>query len=295
MSQFTLQNGVENMNYTEAPRDNAEVLRLLLEQDSLGAESSLWLRAFRQLTKDGKPIGQILLFTIPIGNERKMPIGLLTLTENNRLIFWPVLPRGNCAVINKPRFAPPDHITVESPSEKMHLTSYRADGRPVHVRESWRSARLQTTDLSLLFTFLVRMIVVADQDVLVCRKFPMPKNDNVRRKAEFSRCMNMVEVLYLPIPGTAPEKQYVAFSLYRTSDLMASQSLPTSLLPMSNMHGMVNDLPEKTEFPITVAQFTIRNQTFCLAAGFPPGHLNDALCFGLPRRCGNREREQRDI
>jgi len=272
------------MNYTEAPRDEAEILRLLREQDSLGAESSLWLRAFRQLTKDGKPIGQMLLFTIPIGAEKKMPVGLLTLTEKNRLIFWPVMPRGNCGVINKPRFVLPDHITVEFPSEKLHLTSYRADGRAVHVRESWRSAPIQISDLSLLFTILVRMSIVTDQDVLVCRKFPLPSNDDVRRKVEFARCTNMFEVFHIPIPRTASEEQYAALSLYRTSGIIASQRLPTSLLPMSNMRGMVSDLPENTEFPATAIQFTIRNQSFCLAAGFPPGHLNDAMCFGMPRR-----------
>jgi hypothetical protein len=206
------------MNYTEAPHDEAEILRLLREQDSLGTESSLLLRAFRQLTKDGKPIGQMLLFTIPTDREKKMPVGLLTLTEKDRLIFWPVMPRGNCGVINKPRFALPDHITVEFPSEKMHLTSYRADGRPVHVREGWRSVPIQMSDLSLLFTFLIRMSVVADQDVLVSRKFPLPKNDDVRRRSEFARCTNMLEVFHIPIPGTSPEKKicrFVAISYLR--------------------------------------------------------------------------------
>jgi len=99
--------------------------------------------------------------------------------------------------------------------------------------------------------------------------------------------MNMVQVFDLPLRGNASEKQYAAFSLYRTSDLMTSQTLPPSLLSMSNMHGMVNDWPENAEFPITVAQFTIRNQALCLAVGFPPGYLRDELGFGLPRRCGN--------
>src|SRR5262249_39048162 len=144
-----------------------------------------------------------------------------------------------CGVINKPGVALPDHITVEFPSEKLHLTSYRTDGRAVHVGEGWRSAPIQMSDLSLLFTFLIRMSVVADQDVLVCRKFPLPKNDDVRRRAEFTRCTKMLEVFHIPIPGTSPEKQYAALSLYRTSGIIPSQSLPTSLLPMSNMHGLV--------------------------------------------------------
>ena len=178
------------MNHTEAPRDDAEVLRLFREQDSLGAESSLWLRAIRQLTKDGKPIGQILVFSIPIGNEKNMPIGMLSLTERNRLVFWPVLPRRRCVVVNKPQVEIPDHITVEFPSEKLHVTSYDSDGcRIGPFRDGWRSVPLNSPDFRLLFTFLVRMSVVAEQDVLVSRKFVVPKNDNDRRTAEFARCI----------------------------------------------------------------------------------------------------------
>lgn len=142
------------MNHIEAPRDDAEIFRLMQEEDAIGAESSLWFRVFRQLIKDGKPIGQILLFTIPIGNGKNLPIGMLTLTDNNRLVFWPVLPRRTCVVINKSDMSLPDHVTVEFPSETVHLTSYDADGRRLHVREAWRSSPLEKQDFRVLFIFL---------------------------------------------------------------------------------------------------------------------------------------------
>jgi len=86
------------MNHAEVPGDDAEILRLFREDDRLGADSSLWLRPFRLLTEHGKPVGQILAFTIPVSNDKSMPVGMLTLTDRNRLVFWPVLPRRPCQV-----------------------------------------------------------------------------------------------------------------------------------------------------------------------------------------------------
>jgi hypothetical protein len=282
-----LKNGVDNMNQIEAPRDEGEILRLLREQDSLGAESSLWLRVFRQLTESGKPIGQILVFTIPIGNEKKLPVGMLTLTDNNRLVFWPVLPRGTCVVINKPRVMLPDHITVEFPSEKVHVTSYDADGRPIHVSEAWRSSPHEEQDFRLLFTFLVRLSIVVDQDIIVSRKVTMPINDKNRRTAEISRCIAKVLMINLPLPGKASENHYAGFFLYRASYETTAQTLPSTLFPSPNSDEMIKDWPHDADFPIVVSQFQLGNQRFCLAGGFPPGHLKDELCFGFPRRQRN--------
>ncbi len=275
------------MNYTEAPRDDIEALRLFREHDSVGAESSLWLRVPRQLTKDGKPIGQIFVITIPTGNDMKMPIGMLTLTQNDRLVFWPVLPRRKTVVINKPGVDLPDHVTVEFPSERVHVTSYDSSGRAIHVSESWRSAPVIAPDLRLLFTFLVRMSVVTDQDVYVSRKFPVPQNDNDRRTAEIARSVSNFVMHDLPIPGDALLQHYAGFSLYRTSEVLTAQTLPTSLLSISAAHQLVKDWPANVEFPIVVTQFAIGSQGLCLAAGFPPGYLNDDLCFGFPQRIRN--------
>lgn len=280
-------NGVGNMNHVEAPRHERDILSLLREQDSLGVESSLWLRAFRQITKSGKPMGQILVFTIPVGYEMQFPIGILTLTDNNRLVFWPVLPRGPSVVINKPRVTLPDHITVEFPSEKVHITSYDADGRPMHVSEAWRSSPPAEPDFRLLFTFLVRLSVVENQDIIVSRTVPMPINDKNRRTAEISRCIASVLMINLPIPRNASENHYAAFSLYRTSREMTAQTLPSTLIPRPDSDELIKDWPHDTEFPIVVSQFQLRDRKFCLAGGFPPGHLKDELCFGFPRRHGN--------
>jgi len=69
------------------PIDYDEIARIFQEQENVGADSSLWLRALRQLTIHGKPVGRILVFTVSLADQRKMPFGMLTLTTNNRLVF----------------------------------------------------------------------------------------------------------------------------------------------------------------------------------------------------------------
>jgi len=272
------------VNQFEAPKDNAEVLQLIRENDSLGAESSLWLRAIRQLTKEGKPIGQIFAITVPIGDGKKMPIGMLTLTDANRLVFWSVLPRQPCAVFNKPGVPLPDHITVEFPSEKVHATSYRSNGRPIHVRESWRSAPIDSNGLRLLFMFLVRRSILAEQDILISRKFEMPTTDSDRRTAEITQSVQRVMFYHLPVPGNVSEQDYFYLSIFRASKVLSAEELPASLLPRSGAVEMVTDWPDNVEFPIIVGQLSIYDQNFCVAAGCPPGRLKDPLGFGFPRR-----------
>lgn len=274
------------MNGSEAPQDDADVIELFRERDSLGANTSLWLRAFRQLTSDGKPIGRILAFVVPIGNGKQMPIAMLTLTERDRLVFWPVLPRKRCDVVNKSHMEVPDHITVEFPSEKVHATSYGVVGERARVSDAWRSASPDRSDLRLLFTFFVRISVLEDQDVLISRKFMMPNDDKIRRTKEFVRSANNVVMHDLPLPNIASDSHFIALALYRTSEELTSDALPPSLIPMHGAEELVDCWPNDAEFETTVAQFQIRDRRFLIVVGNPPGQLKEDLCFGFPRRTG---------
>jgi hypothetical protein len=272
------------MNHAEAPRDDAEVLRLFQERDQLGADSHLLLRVYRQLTDQGKPIGQVFLFSVPIDPETTLPIGALTLTGNNRLVFWPVLPRIACSVVNKPGMELPDHITVELAQEKVHTTSYDSMGGSRHVGQGWRSAPLRDTGLNLLFTYLVQALVIGDQDVMASRKFPVPPTDHERRAAEFTKCASKLVHVHLPIPAHMCDRQYFAFSLYLARQPIPEDTLRETLVPFFGNCGLIDGWLPDCEFPIVAAQFEIGEHRFCLSASLPPGHLKDPLNLGLPRR-----------
>ena len=119
-----------------------DVARLFREHDDIGPDSSLWLRAIGQLTRHGKPLGQAVALVFKAPDLDPLPFGIVTATENNRLVFWPTLPSGldmPCGDIKAV-----DHITLELPSGKSHATGYKANSRPFTIRKGGKSTTIPT-------------------------------------------------------------------------------------------------------------------------------------------------------
>jgi hypothetical protein len=275
------------MNHAEAPTNDSDVLRLFHENDSLGAESSLFLRSARQLTKYGKPVGRNFVLTAPTDQERQMPFGILTLTPKGRLVFWPALPRLSC-VITTHSFAVPDHITVEFPSERVHVTSYDDAGKSISSGDGWRSALVDRQDFRFLFSYMSRLSVIVDQDVLVSRKFETPASDDARRKIELEKFAADLIPLPVTFPAISKDSQYLYCGAFVAPEMVTSQDLPKSLFPNKGIGDTVRDWPCDSEFPINLAKIPIeipvRKMSLYLAVAFPPGELIDEVAFGLPRR-----------
>ena len=98
--------------------------RLFRENDNLGSPSNVLLRPIRRLLARGAPPGPMTALTLPIPGAGSYPFGVLTWTAKNRLVFWPILPKlaDMAGVV--------DHITLELPSQRSHLTAYTAGGQP---------------------------------------------------------------------------------------------------------------------------------------------------------------------
>jgi hypothetical protein len=79
-----------------------------------------------------------------------------------------------------------DHITLELPGERIHVTAYDNKGRPVHVARAWKTHHLQDHGLALWFLLLIRISVLHQQDVAVQRRVQMPITDRKRRIDEFT-------------------------------------------------------------------------------------------------------------
>ena len=75
------------------PDHNEDIARLFRENDDIGAQSSLWVRPIRQLLDSGKPIGQLTVLAFRGEGTGAYPFGVLTHTDKQRVVFWPVLPR----------------------------------------------------------------------------------------------------------------------------------------------------------------------------------------------------------
>jgi hypothetical protein len=273
------------VNHFEAPADDAEVDRLMRDSDSLGADTSLFLRAIRQLTDFGKPIGRIFIPLIPTVLELKMPIGMLTYTDKNRLVFWPVLPRGNCGITNVPDAQVPDHVTVEFPSEKLHVTSYGPDGRKLPVpKNAWRSAPSEMPEIRLLFAYYIRLSIIREQDVLVTRRYATPPTDEERRKLEFARGANNFVPYDMSEQIDPAGADFVFFAIYKSSPGLTADNLPNALMPKPSISDFVENWPDNEHFPLFVGQLTLNDLNLMLVAGFPPGRLRSDIFFGFPSR-----------
>lgn len=265
--------------------DDDEVARLFREHDDIGLDSSLWLRPLRQLFKDGKPIGQVLALTVSPMEQLKVPFGMLTQTDKNRLIFWPVLPSGANMVCGGETGVVCDHITLEFPSEKIHMTAYDANGQAIHVTREWKTHHFTDCDLSLWFTLLVRVSILRQQDMAVQRRVQAPKTDKERRTREFVCYTQNLSFSNISLPPHEEKYDYIYFCVYLAADSIRADQLPPSILPAdSSMDSQIQGWDEGNMFQIAVSRLTFGERTICVATACPPGRLRSDVAVGFPRR-----------
>jgi len=274
--------------------DGDDVARLFREHDDIGPDSSLWLRPLRQLVKDGKPIGQVVALTVSPMEQLKLPFGMLTQTEKNRLIFWPILPSGVNMICAGETVDVFDHITLEFPSEKIHMTAYDTNGQPIHVARAWRTHHFSDCDLALWFFLLVRVSILRQQDIAVQRRVKMPTTDKERRTNEFLCYTQNLRLSNISLPPREPEYDYIYFGLYLAPDSIRADQLSPSILPAgSSMNSQIEGWPEGNVFQIAVSRLTFGQRTICVATACPPGRLRSDVFVGFPRTINSQSKSTR--
>jgi hypothetical protein len=268
----------------EKPRDDDDVARLFRESDDVGPDSSLWLRPLRQLFEQGKPVGQVIALTVSLPEPLGSVFGMLTSTENQRLIFWPVLPPEATVICDGEAVHVLDHITLELPSEKTHATAYDAQGRSVHQSRSTRLRRPPDSSLALWFNLLVRVDVLRRQAVAVQRRVPMPTSDRERREQEFRRYAERFAFAHVELPPHESACDYIYFGVCLAPDAASAGQLSPSVLPAdARMDSLIEGWPEGNVFPISGSSLTFDRWTVCIATACPPGRLSSDLVVGFPR------------
>jgi len=268
-----------------------DVARLFRENDDVGCDSSLWLRPLRQLLKDGKPVGQVLALTVSAENQLRLPFGMISRTKRDRLIFWPVLPPGINMICAGERIDVFDHITLESPSGRIHVTGYGSDGQPVHPRRAWKVHRLPDRSFTLWFLLLVRMSVLQRQDMATQRRVKASVRDKKRRTDEFTAYARRLKLLNVPLPAHPAEQDYIYFGFYFAPDsATTSGQVSASVLPTgASMDAQIEGWHDGNVFEITGLSFALGKRTICVAAACPPGRCLSDVSVGLPRRDSERE------
>lgn len=276
---------------SEGPAGNLEdIEQLFRENDNIGADSSLWLRAARQLLQHGKPVGQLTVLAFKSADGRSLPFGALTHTTRNRSLFWPVLPRNAQTVAKQGAIDVIDHVTLELPSEKVHATAYDGTGMSVHHSaadlghtRAWRLQRFEGRNLALWFTMLVRWDVLEEQDFAVQRLVRMRTTDAERRKQEFARLAGQIKVMNVPLPATASDPSYVYCLAYFVTGPATDVEFPPEALATAGLDEHIDGFPDGTIFPVRPLKLLYERTQFIFAAACPPGTLKHDVIVGFPR------------
>lgn len=270
-------------NAAEADHEVDDVARLFREHDNVGPDSSIWLRAIGQLIRHGKPLGQAVALVFKAPDLGLLPFGIVTATENNRLVFWPVLPSGvdmPCGDIEAV-----DHITLEVPSGRSHVTGYKNNRESIHHTQAWKLHHFPGTGLDSWFIFLVKLSVLREQSQAVQRKVAMPTTDKERRVEEVSRFIQRLKIAHVALPDGSAAGDYIAAAVYLVTGTFDEQTFSGSVFPADVMAPEVNGWPNGP-FELGRAKVAVGTTTIAVAAARPPGTLKEAISLGFPRHAG---------
>ena len=267
-----------------APRGDDDVARLLRESDDLGSDSSVWLRAFRQLFRDGKPIGSLVALAIDLPEPHGSVFGLLTVTPKQRLVFWPVLPAAANMVFSGEVVKALDHITLELPSGRIHATAHDVAGRRIHDSRGWKLQPLAGCNSALWFNLLVRVDVLSQQATVVQRSVAGPSSDAARREQEFREAAGRFAFSRVALPPRESVLDYVYFGVCLTREGATPDVLSQSMLPTGpGIDDQIEGWPDGDVFPIAGTSLTVGGRSMCIAAACPPGRLLSDVVIGFPR------------
>ncbi len=270
------------MSIDNISHDNDDVARLFREHDDIGCDSSLWLRPLRQLFKGGKPIGPVVALTVSPMKQLKLPFGMLTQTENNRLIFWPIMPSGVNMICAGKTADVLDHITLEFPSEKIHMTAYDTNGQPIHYSRVWRTHHFSDCDLVFWFNLLVRVSTLRQQDMAVQRRVEMPTTDKERRTNEFLRYTQKLCITNISLPPSEEEYDYIYFGLYLASDFITTDQFSSSIRRVGfSMDSEIEGWSDGNVFQIAATPLRIGQRIIYITTACPPGRLRSDVSVGF--------------
>lgn len=262
-----------------------DVSRLFRDNDTVGSDSSLWLRPLRQLFADGKPVGGVLGLMVSEAEDSRLPFGMVTKTESDRLVFWPVLPPGvtmNCS----DTLSVVDHVTLELPSEKIHLTGYDTNNQRVHVRRGWRMRRFTDCPLACWFTMLVRVAVLRKQERAVQRRLIAPTvPEKARREKLFLQYTHNFRISSIALPPHGADLDYIYFGIYVGPSTIRTDQLSPHILPVdASLQAQVEGWLPDDDLRATFSQASIGDHTIWVGITCPSGKLRSDVSIGLPGR-----------
>lgn len=249
-------------------------------QPRMSSPSSIWLRSIRYLTHEGKPLPELTSLFVKSTTEAVLPFGTMTQTENNRLIFWPVLPKQHPQLCEHGNLI--DHITLELSNGKSHSTAFDEQGTRHHASNGWKLVEIAGSGLKMWFSMLVQWDVIQNQDLRVEVEMATPIRDASRREEEFRKHAANFRGQWIVLP----EGQRGGNYLYCVFYLQTANSFDLSpVIPIfvgHNVDDRIEGMPDDTTFPIQPAQLQVGTTKLLVLSATPIGQAKSALMFGFP-------------
>lgn len=280
-----------DMTDSNHAHDCSDIAKLFKENEDLGALSSLWFRPLRQFLQHGKPTGPMTVLAFRGTHTGAYPFGVLTHTKNNRIVFWPVLPKNADMVAAEGKVGVIDHITLELPNAKTHVTAYDAAGKPSRCgatdfghREAWRLQRFEGSGLAIWFTILVKWSTLLDQETAVqrCMKAPNPAEAK-RRKQVFAHHTAQLRIIDVPLPKSVTVPKYVYCVFYFVTEPERETKLTPDIFLHGDVDSQVDGWPDGTVFEIQPMKLRYEQTQFLIATACPSGTMRQDIVLGFPR------------
>lgn len=270
-----------------------EVEKLFRENDNLGSDSSVFLRPMRHLLVRGAPPGEMVPIYVEMPDGSGWPIGVLTCTKKNRIVFWPVLPQNAATIAAERKSSVIDHITLEMPSQVSHLTVYKSDGTikrtgasDVGHQQSWRLHRFGRNSLALWFQMLVSRATLIEQDLLVQRLTNAPTSKESQRRIDefvkYAEHLNRNAIRIRLLPADDPiDHLFVIVGM--GVDENVSPDFSSEIASECATFHQVPSCPTGAVIAFQPTRLRFGDQEFIVAVASPPGHFEGDVSVGLPR------------
>jgi len=287
------------MDVTESnSADNpGDIAKLFSENDDLGPQSSLWLRPIHQLLESGKPIGGVTVLAFRDTRTGAYPFGVLSNTKSNRIVFWPVLPKNGNTIGPDGKAGVMDHITLELPNDKTHVTGIDGAGKRLRrgaadfgYQQAWRLQRFKGSGLALWFTLLVKWSTLRAQETAVQRVMKAPNAAEAeRRKRAFADHAAQLRIIDVPLPRSVTVPEYVYCVVYFVTEPEREIKLTPDMFPHANVDSEVDGWADKGLFEIQPMKLCCEQTQFLIATACPPGTMRHDVLLGLPRCTAQRQ------
>ncbi len=257
--------------------------RLRISQDS---SRHYLFRAVQRLFRDGSPPGEIVNLTLRAYDDvPALPLGAMSLTSRDRLIYWPPLHPTAPFVFDDQTERKVDHLTLELSNGRTHITAFDGNER-THTWPGWAVQELDDSGLALWFIFAAGQSFLSGQARRV--EWQISGSDAPRRAEEFRRFAEE-NIRTAEIEWRTPTKPLgdtvVTFAFISLRGRCTQSALKSVKIPYNILREICDEpLPAELLIARTPLKLTAENRVrdLVIVTACPPGSIGSPAQIACP-------------